>query len=180
MMKFEERTLDSKLEYCGKVLKVEKDIVSLSNGSKGFREIIRHPGGVVILAMKDEDTILMVKQFRYAIKKTMLELPAGKLEPGENPDEACKRELKEETGYCAKNWKNLGYIYTTPGICDEKLHLYLATDLEFCGQTPDEDEIIEFSECKLYDIINLIMSGEITDSKTICAITRAFGFQSTT
>lgn len=92
--------------------------------------MIRHPGGVVIVAHK-EDKILLVKQYRYPISDTLLELPAGKLEYGENPDEAAPRELEEETGYVAKTWKSLGYIYTTPGICDEKLYLYYATDFDF-------------------------------------------------
>ena len=127
-MEFTEKTLSTKRVYNGKVVFVDYDDIETSDGHKSFREVIRHPGGVVIVAEKDSETILMVKQFRYPLKQVSLELPAGKLEYGENPDDACKRELEEETGYIAKTWKSLGYIYTTPGICDEKLYLYYAKD----------------------------------------------------
>ncbi len=173
-MNFEEKTLDSKIVYEGKVVTVLKDNVEVADGHKSFREVILHSGGVVIAAMKDLDTILMVKQFRYPLKRVNLELPAGKLELGENPDEACKRELEEETGYRAKTWKSLGFINTTPGICTEKLYLYLASDLEFVGEHPDEGEIIKCFEYKLSDIMNMIDAGEINDAKTICTIARAF------
>ncbi len=173
-MDFEEKTLNSKVVYEGKVITVIKDDVEVADGHKSFREVILHSGGVVIAAMKDLDTILMVKQFRYPLKRVNLELPAGKLELGENPDEACKRELEEETGYRAKTWKSLGFINTTPGICTEKLYLYLASDLEFVGEHPDEGEIIKCFEYKLSDIMNMIDAGEINDAKTICTIARAF------
>ena len=173
-MNFEEKTLDSKIVYEGKVVTVLKDNVEVADGHKSFREVILNSGGVVIAAMKDLDTILMVKQFRYPLKRVNLELPAGKLELGENPDEACKRELEEETGYRAKTWKSLGFINTTPGICTEKLYLYLASDLEFVGEHPDEGEIIKCFEYKLSDIMNMIDAGEINDAKTICTIARAF------
>ena len=123
-MEFTEKTLSTKRVYDGKVVFVDYDDIETSDGHKSFREVIRHPGGVVIVAEKDENTILMVKQFRYPLKSVSLELPAGKLEYGENPNDAAPRELEEETGYIAKTWKSLGYIYTTPGICDEKLYLY--------------------------------------------------------
>src|SRR5574344_2522731 len=134
MEEFFEKTLSSKEIYKGKVFTIFKDDVELDNSKVTFREVERHPSGVVILAKKDENTLLMVKQFRYPICKPSLELPAGKLERGENPDFAAKRELEEETGFVAKTWKSLGYIYTTPGFCDEKLYLYFATDLEFKKQ----------------------------------------------
>lgn len=174
MKRFTEKTLTSKQIYDGKVFEILRDEVELSNGHKSIREVARHPGGVVIVAQKDENTILMVKQFRYPLKAVSLELPAGKLEYGENPDIAAKRELEEETGYVAKNWKSLGFIYTTPGFCDEKLYLYFATDLKFIKQNPDEGEIIEYFEYNLDEVFDMIKNGEINDSKTICALTRAF------
>ena len=122
-MNFEEKTLSSEYVYNGKVLDVKRDEILVSNGHKSTREVVEHTGGVVIVAKK-ENKILMVKQFRYPIKTISIELPAGKLEKGENPDFASKRELEEETGYIASVWKSLGYIYTTPGFCDEKLYLY--------------------------------------------------------
>lgn len=174
MIKFTETTLSSKQIYNGKVFEILKDDVELSTGKKTIREVVRHPGGVVIVAQKDENTILMVRQFRYPLKETSLELPAGKLEYGENPDLAAKRELEEETGHIAKNWKSLGFIYTTPGFCDEKLYLYYASDLSFTKQNPDDGEIIEFFEYNLKEVFEMIKKGEINDSKTICALTRAF------
>lgn len=173
-MNFEEKTLSSKVVYDGKVIAVIKDDVEVADGHKSFREVILHSGGVVIAALKDSETILLVKQYRYPLKQTVLELPAGKLEVGENPDDACKRELEEETGYRAKNWKSLGYINTTPGICTEKLYLYLASDLEFVGEHPDEGEIIKCFEFKLSKVFQMINDGTINDAKTICALSRAF------
>jgi len=172
-MNFEEKQLASKVTYDGKIMTVLCDEVEIADGKRSFREVVRHSGGVVILAFKDSETILMVKQFRYPISQTVLELPAGKLEIGENPDDACKRELEEETGFRAKNWKSLGYINTSPGFCDEKLYLYEAYDLEFVGEHPDDGEIIKSYEYKLSDVKNMIASGEINDAKTICAIMRA-------
>lgn len=174
MKNFEEKTLSEEKVFDGKFVQVSRYDVELANGRKALREVVKHPGGVVVVALKDENTILMVKQYRYPIKQVFLELPAGRLEPNDNPDERIKKELEEETGHIAKNWKSLGYIYTTPGICDEKLYLYLATDLEFKEQKPDDGEIIEFYEYKLDEVFNLIKSGEINDAKTICALTRAF------
>lgn len=173
-MEFEEKKLSSRVTYEGKIAYITMDDIELPDGTKSFREIIHHPGGVVIVAQKDEDTILMVKQYRYAMGQVSLELPAGKLEIGEDILLAAKRELREETGYVAKNWDSLGYIYTTPGICNEKLYLFYATDLEFLEPDPDEGEIIEAYEYKIDDVYKLIKSGELNDSKTICALMRAF------
>lgn len=172
--KFHEKTITTKEIYNGKVFDIIKDEVELSTGKKSIREVAMHPGGVVVVAQKDKDTILLVKQFRYPIKEVSLELPAGKLERGEDPDLAAARELEEETGFVGKTWKALGYIYTTPGFCDEKLYLYYATDLEFTKQNPDEGEIIDYFEFKIEDVFKMIKNGEINDSKTICALTRAF------
>ena len=171
-MEFEEKTLSSKVVYTGKVITVEKDDVELPDGKHSFREVARHPGGVVILAMKNSNTIILVKQYRYPTKQVALELPAGRLEFGENPDFAAVRELEEETGYRAKKWTSLGYINTTPGFCDEKLHLYKAENLYFVGEHPDEDEFIRTEEISTPDLIKKIKTGEINDAKTMCAILR--------
>ena len=174
-MDFEEKTLNSQVVYQGKVITVIKDDIVTADGHKSFREVTLHSGGVVVVAFKDEKTILLVKQYRYPLKSINIELPAGKLEAGEDPDDAVKRELEEETGYRAKSWKSLGYINTTPGICTEKLYLYSASDLEFVGEHPDEGEVIKCYEYKLSDVYKMIYNGEINDSKTICAIARAKG-----
>ena len=173
-MNFEEKTLTSECVYDGKIMTVKLDNVEIADGKKSFREVVRHSGGVVILAVKDNNTVLTVKQFRYPLKAVCLELPAGKLEKGEDPDYAAKRELEEETGYIAKSWKSLGFIYTSPGYSDEKLYLYLARELEYKGEHPDEGEIIKTYEYALADVIKMIKNGEINDAKTICAIMRAF------
>lgn len=178
-MEFEEKTLTSECIYNGKVIDVLRDEVEIATGRHSFREVVKHSGGVVIVAVKNETdmaepSILMVKQFRYPINEVVFELPAGKLEKGENPDLACKRELEEETGYAAENWKSLGFINTSPGFCDEKLYLYLATGLKFVGEHPDEGEIIQAYEFKLSEVEKMILNGEINDAKTICAIHRAF------
>ncbi len=171
-MKFEEKTLSSEYVFNGKVIDVKRDEILVSNGHKSIREVVEHSGGVVILAIKD-NLILTVQQFRYPIKKLSVELPAGKLEKGEDPDFAAKRELEEETGYLADKWTSLGYIYTSPGFCDEKLYLYLAQELTFKKQNPDEDEILECQEYSIEEIRSMIKNGIINDSKTICAIQRA-------
>lgn len=171
-MNFEEKTLSSECVYDGRIIKVCRDEIELSTGRKSFREVVHHSGGVVILAFKDENTLLFVKQFRYPLKQTLLELPAGKLEKGENPDLAAKRELEEETGYRAENWQPLGYIFTSAGYSTEKLYLYKASKLEFIGEHPDEGEILKILEFNINDVYKMIETGEINDAKTLCAILR--------
>lgn len=173
-MEFEEKTLNSEYLLKTFIVDVKQDKVKLSNGNESTRIVVEHPGGVVVVAQKSADTILMVEQYRYPIKGAYLELPAGKLEKGEDPFLAAQRELEEETGYKSENWKSLGFINTTPGFCDEKLYLYIATDLKFVGEHPDNDEIILAKEYKIDDVFEMIKNGQINDSKTICGLTRAF------
>lgn len=177
MDKFEEKTISSKTVYKGKIFDITDDEIILSDGEKEYhrhREIIHHPGGVVICAIKNNENILLVKQYRYAVKSIQTELPAGRLEKGEDPLLAAQRELREETGYIAKNWESLGYIFTTFGICNEKLYLFKATDLIYDKPNPDEGEVLEHFELPLNEVYNLIKNGTINDAKTICALTRAF------
>lgn len=171
-MNFTEKTLNSKTVYDGKIITVLKDDVEVADGHKSFREVVKHSGGIVVLAIH-EDKILFVKQFRYPMKEVLLELPAGKLEYGENPFEAAKRELEEETGYCADKWTDLGYVYTSPGYSDEKLYLYKAENLHFTQCHPDEGEILQPLEIKIDDAIKMINNGEINDAKTLCAFFRS-------
>ena len=168
-MKFSEITINSQNVYKGKIVTVLKDDVELADGQKAFREVVKHLGGIVILALKD-DKILFVKQFRYPMKSVLLELPAGKLEYGEEPFSAAKRELEEETGYIAKKWTNLGFVYTSPGYSDEKLYLYKAENLSFVGCHPDNGEILEPLEFNRNEVLNMIQNGDIQDAKTLCAI----------
>jgi ADP-ribose pyrophosphatase len=172
-MEFAEKTLNSKQVYDGKIVKVFKDDVELSDGEKSFREVVRHSGGVVILALKDKNAIISVRQFRYPMKEVLLELPAGKLEYGEDPFVAAKRELEEETGYCANKWTDLGYVYTSPGYSDEKLYLYMAEDLEYTNCHPDDGEILEPIELSIDEALEMIKDGKIVDAKTLCAFMRA-------
>lgn len=171
-MEFTEKTIESELIFDGRVVKLYKDTIELPTGKQSFREVVKHAGGVVILAVKD-DKILLVKQFRYPFKEIMYELPAGKLEAGEDPFEAAKRELEEETGYCADKWTNLGYVCTSPGYSDEKLYLYKAEDLKFTHCHPDDGEIIQAFEYKYDDVLKMIDKGEINDAKTLCALLKA-------
>lgn len=167
-----EKTLTSDVVYDGKIITVYNDKVEISTGKASYREVVEHSGGVVILAVHKKDNIekiLMVKQFRYPLKQALLELPAGKLEKDEDPFEAAKRELTEETGYIAQNWEDLGYIYTSPGYSNEKLYLYKATNLEYVGDCPDEGEILIEYEFSTDEIKKMIQNGDITDAKTICA-----------
>lgn len=170
-MEFAEKTLKSQQVYEGKIVKVFFDDVEIANGKKTFREVVRHSGGIVILAFK-EDKILLVKQFRYPMKEVMYELPAGKLEFGEDPFFAAKRELEEETGYCANKWTDLGFVYTSPGYSDEKLYLYKAEDLYYTQCHPDDGEIIQAFEFDYKEVLKMVARGEINDAKTLCALFR--------
>lgn len=172
MKRFEEKTLTSKTVYKGKIFDITYNDILLSDGLKRHREIIHHPGGVVIFAQKENGNILFVQQYRYAVKSVQTELPAGRLEKGEDPLLAAQRELREETGYIAKNWVSLGHIFTTFGICDEKLYLFKATELTYDKPDPDEGEILTYLELPLPEVQNLIKNGTINDAKTICAFAR--------
>ena len=174
MMKMTETMLDTSEIYRGKVFTVTRDNVELSNNKKTIREVVHHNGGVVIAAETD-NKILMVKQFRYPTGEVLYELPAGKLDK-ENEEifNAAKRELEEETGYIAKNWQNLGFIWTSPGFCNEKLYLYKASDLTYKGQKLDEGEILDYVAIDKEEVFNMIKDGRINDSKTIAALMRAY------
>ena len=169
-----EKQLNTQDIYCGKVFKITHDEVELSNGYKSFRDVVHHNGGVVIVAEKD-NKILMVQQYRYPTKETLYELPAGKLDKtGEDILSAAKRELEEETGYNAQSWEYLGFIWTSPGFCSEKLHLFKATNLSFKGQHLDEGEILNYHAIEIEKVFEMIKTGEINDAKTICALMRAY------
>ena len=174
MDKLREQTLSSTKIYNGRVFKITHDEVELSTGQKSSRDVVHHNGGVVIVAEKD-NKIIMVQQYRYATKEVLYELPAGKLDKkGEDILSAAKRELEEETGYQANNWEPLGYIWTSPGFCNEKLYLFKANNLTFKGQHLDEGEILNFYEIEKEKVFKMIKNFEINDSKTICALMRAY------
>ena len=169
-MKFTEKTLNSQMVYDGRIVKVYKDDVELADGHKSFREVVRHSGGVVIIAFKDKNTILLVKQYRYPIAKTVLELPAGKLEKGEDPKEAGIREFSEECGAEAEIFESLGEIYPSPGYCGEIIRLFYAKGITYGKQHLDDDEFLDVIKMPINEVITKIMTNEIKDSKTIAAV----------
>lgn len=172
-MELYEKKLSSEQIFDGKVVKLFVDRVELPDGKEAIREIVRHPGAVCVIPVTDEGDVIMVKQYRYAFEQVMLEIPAGKLEPGEDPLEAVKRELEEESGAVAHNIEYMGEIFTTVAIFDEKIHAYLATELEFKKAHPDDDEFLEVEKIPLSTLVDMVMKGEIKDAKTQIAILKA-------
>lgn len=169
-LNFSEKTIEENSIYEGKIIKLIKQKVELPNGLESEREIVRHPGGVAILAFKDKETILLVEQFRKPIDKMLIEIPAGKLEKGEDPRDCGIRELEEETGYKAKNFTYLGKFVTAPGFCDEYIYLFKAEDLYNGVKGGDDDEFINLREVNINTVKEMIKNGEIEDSKTIAAL----------
>lgn len=168
---FFEKTKTSESIYEGKVLHLFRDIVELSDGSSAYREIIRHNGAVCVLPLTEEGDVACVKQYRYAIGRTTLELPAGKLDSkGEDPESAAHRELKEETGYECDKMTNLGVMHGSPAILDEAITLYLATGLHRGDASPDDGEFLDVVHLPLNKLANMVMNGEITDAKTQIAV----------
>lgn len=171
--KFEEKTISSKNIYDGKVIHVRVEQVELPDGKISSRELIGHSGGVGVIAVDENRQVFMVSQYRIAAKSMMMEIPAGKLEYGENPLECGKRELVEETGYKATEFVHLGEYYATPGYCEEKLNIYLARGLEFVGQHLDEGEFLNVSKYDLDELYKMVMDNKIYDAKTAIAILKA-------
>ncbi|KAF2960181.1 MULTISPECIES: NUDIX hydrolase [unclassified Thermotoga] len=172
-MKFYEERIESKRVFEGKMISVRVDHVRLPDGKVSTREVVDHPGAVVIVPVLGEK-ILFVEQYRYPIEQVLLELPAGKMDPAESPEECAERELEEETGYRAKKLSYLGKIFTTPGFTTEVIHIFAAEDLEKTTQNTDPDEFIEVKELHIEEVLSLLRNAEIEDSKTICALTRFF------
>ena len=173
-MDFTEKILSEKQIYKGKLLDVRKYEVVLPNGLKSGREVIKHIGASAVLAVDDEKNIILVRQYRFAAGDHLMEVPAGKFDRyGEDPLECARRELEEETGKKAEFWNYLGYILTTPGFTDEKIHLFLAKGL-FDGKTnPDSDEFIQIIRVPLDEFEKMITQGTINDAKTIAVYARA-------
>lgn len=173
--RLEEKCLERKVVYTGKSYEFYVDRVELPDKTEAVREMVKHPGGVAILAIDGENRLLMEEQYRYAIRQVFTEIPAGKMDkiPGEKPQEAAVRELREETGRVADRWEYLGKIYPSPGIVSEVLYLYLATGLHEEECELDSDEFIDVKLMKLETVKEMIASGEISDCKTIAALALA-------
>lgn len=174
MSDYEEKTLETRKIYDGRIIHLRNDSVLLPNGHKSQREVVEHPGGVCVAAVDDDNCLLFVRQFRYPYKKVILELPAGKIDPGEEPFACGKRELKEETGATAREYKSLGTLLPSPGYTNEVITLYLATGLEFGEQQPDEDEFLDVVRIPLEKAVTMIVSGEIADAKTQAAVLKYY------
>lgn len=167
---FKEEKINSKSVYKGKILSLNADNVRLPNEKEALREVVIHNGGVTIIAKPDPSKIIMVRQFRYAIGKSLWEVPAGRLQTGEVPLHAAKRELKEETGYIANNWEPLGIVYPAPGYSAEVLYFFKASDLRDDAQELDPDENVEVKVFDLKHAWQMVKDGEIRDGKTIAAM----------
>lgn len=168
-MELTEKTLTSREVYRGRILRVREDTVRLPNGKTAEREVAEHPGGVGILALDGGD-VLLVRQYRYAFSRVLTEIPAGKREPGEEPFVTAQRELREEIGATAGKWTELGALIASPGCYGEVLYLYMAQELTFGDTHPDEDEFLDMVRMPFDRAVELCMTGELTDAKTVAAV----------
>lgn len=169
-MDLTEKTVDSRVVYDGGIVRLRVDRALLPNGHTVSREVVEHPGGVGIVAVDEEGRVLMVRQFRYPLGRTCLEIPAGKLDRGEDPLAAARRELEEETGARAGRWTDLGRLYVSPGFCDEAIHLYLARELSFVPSHPDEDEFLAVERIPLSQLAEMAMDGRMEDGKSVAGV----------
>ncbi len=172
MKKFEEKTTKTTPIYDGRIVKLQVYDVMLPNGQVAKREIIKHPGAVAVIAVTDEGKLVLVEQYRKALERSIVEIPAGKLEPGEEPAMTARRELEEETGYGAHSLTYLQTFATSPGFADEVIHLYVAKDLYIIDNKAalDEDEFVELLEVSLEVAQSMVADQRIFDAKTAFAV----------
>jgi ADP-ribose pyrophosphatase len=167
---FTETTLSSETMYRGNLLHVLEDGVRLPDGKTGRREYIRHPGAAVMVPMPDPESVVLVRQFRYPLARHFYEVPAGKIDRGEEPLQAARRELREECGFEAGEWRHLATIHPCIGYSDERMELYLARRLAVVGHVPDQDEFLEVLTVSLAEALRWVRNGRITDVKTIIGL----------
>ena len=167
-MNLTEKTINSQTKYDGKIIKLNVDEVQLPDGTKSYREYVRHSGGAAVLFVKD-GKVLLVRQFRYAYGKSIYEIPAGKIDSGEEPLCAAARELEEETGDCPKLVHMID-LYPSPGYTDEVIHIYKAVSAEFAKQNLDDGEFLNTEFIGIEEVMEMIDKGEINDAKTVAAI----------
>ena len=176
-MDMTEKKLSSRMVYDGKILHLHVDTVELPNGKQALREVADHPGGVAIVAIDQNDNVLTVKQYRYVFSRVLEEIPAGKLEPGEDPRDAALRELREETGASPERFTDLGPLIVSPGAYGEVLHLYLAEGLSLGAQSPDEDEFLDVDRTPFDKMVRRVLDGELTDAKTVAGILKVYALR---
>ncbi|WP_062198436.1 NUDIX domain-containing protein [Massilibacterium senegalense] len=165
-----EKTISMTSIFKGNVISLRTENVQLPNGEETVRELVHHPGAVAIIPVTEEGKIVVVRQFRKALEKTIIEIPAGKLEPGEQPEASAHRELEEETGYIAKEMTYMTTFYTSPGFADELVHMYVAKNLDIGVVNRDDDEFMDVLTITLEEAKALIQSGDICDAKTMYAV----------
>ncbi|MBM7838206.1 ADP-ribose pyrophosphatase [Alkalihalobacillus xiaoxiensis] len=170
MANFEEKTLESKMIYKGKVIQLELEQVELPDGKQSTRELVRHPGAVAVIATTEEGKIILVEQYRKALEKSIVEIPAGKMEKGEDPKQTAWRELYEETGYQAGSLELLTSFYTSPGFADEIIYIYEASELKKGEQQLDDDEFVTNLELSFEECEQLVKEERIHDAKTAYAL----------
>jgi ADP-ribose pyrophosphatase len=165
-----EKFISGEEVFSGSLLRVQRDRVKLPDGTEGTREYIRHPGAVMIVPQFDDGRILLERQFRYPHRREFIELPAGKCEAGEPRLETAKRELLEETGYVASDWKRLCVLHTAIAYTDEAIELYLARGLDKRERKLDQGEFLEIFELPLAEAMEMVRDGRITDAKTVAGL----------
>lgn len=168
-----EKTLRREEKFAGKILSVHVDEVLLPNGNTSTREVVEHVDGVAVLPLDGENNVLTVTQYRYVLGRTLLEIPAGKLDPGEEPETGALRELREETGAVPEVFQPLGRILPAPGCYTETLHLYLARGLRMEEQCLDPDEFLNVERIPFDEMVRRCLDGEIEDAKTVAAVLMA-------
>lgn len=170
----EEVELESTPVFDGALLKVRRDRVRLPDGKESVREYVRHPGAVVVLAVLPDGALLFERQYRYPLRRAFLELPAGKIDAGEDVLDCARRELREETGYEAAQWQYLGVMHPCIGYSDERIEIFLARELTYVGHALDEGEFLEVLSLTIDETIAAIHAGHITDGKSIVALFKGF------
>lgn len=169
-MELTEKTLSSNTVFDGRILHITVDDIELPDGKKSKREVVNHPGGVVIAALDNENNLLFVRQFRYPYKEVVLELPAGKLEKGSTPLENGKRELLEETGAVGYSYISLGQVYPSPGYTNEIIHMYACKIQNIGDSRPDEGEFVNLEKIPLKKAVEMVLNNQIPDAKTQIAV----------
>jgi ADP-ribose pyrophosphatase len=165
-----EQTIRGETVFHGKLLQVHRDLVRLPDGVSAEREYIEHPGAVMIIALLESGELVMERQYRYALRRDILELPAGKIDPGEPPLECARRELLEETGYVASSWRYIGTTHPVVGYSDERIEIFLAQGLTHQGAKLDDDEHLEVFKLPVATALDWVREGRITDSKTVVGL----------